>query len=516
MEGITLLSRCCGAAVYRDSEDLFVCSQCKRAVPPEVFISYHGGGASERRSSYPCALELKKYFADRGIPAFVCRAERKSNFKRAISEALRDANHFVLVAKDAELLSSSGWIIDDEIEKFDAYIKNSRNPGELVKKPKEAVMTAYLYGGLTREELTVYTDAFVTRDVVVEGQGGFDSIYLMISRAILATRRRIASGTDDEGFLPNVLSTKDHINNELGGKLKEIKKPTELTGSNSLYRFIPLESGGYAVRVSDVKHPPNQRLRLDIPSEYRSAPVVEIADGAFSEKAYISSVSVPSSVRRIGSYAFSGCQNLTEVTLSCGLTEISEGAFSECISLEKVEIPHTVSEIADGLFSGCVNLRDVSVPDSILRVGKEAFKGCSSLSHTVSAGGRYLGNENNPYLILAKFVGKKNYSVNPATRIIGERAFSELQLTKITIPKNVLSIGSSAFSDCARLKEISFETHELKSVCASAFRGCRRLVSVKLPRELSEAAQSAFANCPSLVEFNFYLENKSDQRKKKD
>lgn len=494
MEGITLLSRCCGEAIYSDTDGAFFCSKCKSTVPPEVFISYHGGGGNEKRSSYPEALLLKKYLAKMGIPAFVCRDEHRSNFKRAISEALRDANHFVLVAKDAELLSSSGWIIDDEIEKFDAYIKNSRNKSELVKKPREAVMTAYLYGGMTREELTLYTDAFVTRDVITEGQGGFDSIYLMISRAILATRRRLSHS---EGNSVNTLSFDTRDKNEATDKKGQLKKATERSAALSQFSFTRLKRGGYSVSLSGEYRFKGDKNRIEIPSEYCSEPVLEISAGAFKGCASLASVIIPSTVEKIGAYAFFGCTGLTDIYLPESIIELGEAAFSECFSLESLSLPEGISFISDRLFENCVNLRELYLSNRIVYVGKRAFYGCSNLSHTVDKGGRYLGNNLNPYLVLTKFTGKKAYSVNANCRIIGESAFLGLPLTKINIPCSVVAISDYAFAGCKKLKEITLSLSNLKYIGESAFSGCERLVPPSLQDSSLIAGDRAFEGCKS-------------------
>ena len=54
---------------------------------------------------------------------------------------------------------------------------------------------------------------------------------------------------------------------------------------------------------------------LVIPSEYKGLPVVEIADNAFYNNSYLSSVVVPNTVTKIGYGAFSCCWGLEELTL---------------------------------------------------------------------------------------------------------------------------------------------------------------------------------------------------------
>ena len=86
--------------------------------------------------------------------------------------------------------------------------------------------------------------------------------------------------------------------------------------------------------------------------------VVAIEESAFANST-ISSVTIPNSVKTIGSWAFSGCENLRTVTLPASVTEIGEGVFEVCTKLTSVRIPASVKTIQKWTFAECEALTDV-------------------------------------------------------------------------------------------------------------------------------------------------------------
>ena len=68
----------------------------------------------------------------------------------------------------------------------------------------------------------------------------------------------------------------------------------------------------------------------------------------------VTSYNVPSTVRELRHYAFSGQKDMTSITLPEGLVSISSDAFMDCSSLTSVNIPSSVTRIGDQAFSGCI------------------------------------------------------------------------------------------------------------------------------------------------------------------
>jgi len=58
------------------------------------------------------------------------------------------------------------------------------------------------------------------------------------------------------------------------------------------------------------------------------------------------------------------------------------------------------------------------------------------------------------------------------------------KLTKITIGKNVETIGKDAFRSCKKLKQITIKTEKLtaKSIGKNAFKGIRKNAAIRVPK----------------------------------
>lgn len=81
--------------------------------------------------------------------------------------------------------------------------------------------------------------------------------------------------------------------------------------------------------------------------------------GAFQRFERLREIILPSSLKLIDGYAFSGCLNLRRVVFGANLQIIGGHVFQGCTSLESVEFPNNVTSIGSFAFFGCDNLVSV-------------------------------------------------------------------------------------------------------------------------------------------------------------
>ena len=177
----------------------------------------------------------------------------------------------------------------------------------------------------------------------------------------------------------------------------------------------------------------------------------------------ISTLEIPSSVTKIGDYAFHRCSGLTTLNLPSNVTSIGYRAFSECSDLTSVDLPSSITNIGDYVFFYCENLSKVNLPSEITAISNGAFGGCSSLKNIeLPAGITSIGDY--------AFVGCSNLTnviLPSALTSIGNIAFANCSnLANVTLSSNITSIGSSAFQDCSSLKNltISKEVTSIKDI----------------------------------------------------
>ena len=155
---------------------------------------------------------------------------------------------------------------------------------------------------------------------------------------------------------------------------------------------------------------------------------------------------IPSSVTSIGSYAFSDISGLTSLSIPTSVKKIGNSAFSGCTGLTSISIPYSVTSIGESTFSDCTRLSSISIPSSVTSIGGAAFSGCSSLT-SITIPSSVTAIE---YYVFLGCTGLTSISIPPSVTSIGSGAFSDCTgLNSISIPSSVTSIGSYAFDGCS-------------------------------------------------------------------
>ena len=239
--------------------------------------------------------------------------------------------------------------------------------------------------------------------------------------------------------------------------------------------------------------------------------IKRIGAAAFQECNALKQIDIPNSVISIGRYAFSGCSALKHLIIPDSVVKIEKNAFANCeiddiyipdqkniFEIERgmlknyyylgyeqlVQIPDGITKIEEHVFKDCNNLKTIQLPNSINQASKELFLNttchidgetysCTSLNYNSYDNAEYLGNNNNPYLILVKAKdGIKTCSIHQETKVICKHAFYNSSIERIAIPKSIVKIDSETFLGCIWLREVELNKY-LCQIEENAFKGCR-------------------------------------------
>ena len=166
---------------------------------------------------------------------------------------------------------------------------------------------------------------------------------------------------------------------------------------------------------------------------------------------------------------------------------------------------NVITRIGDEAFANCSNLTNISIPNSITYIGDDVFRNCNNLKYNENNNGKYLGNKENPYLVLVDVIDTNvsEFSISDSCQIIYGYAFqNRSNLTEITLPSSLKSIGNYAFYGCSSLTEITLPS-SLTSIGGDAFYGCSNLTEITLPASLISIGDFAFGSCSSLATVTF-------------
>ena len=209
------------------------------------------------------------------------------------------------------------------------------------------------------------------------------------------------------------------------------------------------------------------------------ARVTDIKRSAFAKCTRLNAVEFApgSALATVGVLSFSGCRALTTLSLPSGVKKISGSAFQGCDRLARINLPEGLLTIDDGAFAGCAAMQEIRLPETLSALGSNVF---------ANSGLRRLEIPN----------GVKDLKMGLCSGCA--------TLESVKLGSNVKTIGRSAFAGCSRLAVFSVPDDSLlERILPLAFKGCSSLTSFSFPANLKSVDRSAFQNTTISVPAQF-------------
>ena len=233
-------------------------------------------------------------------------------------------------------------------------------------------------------------------------------------------------------------------------------KVNEADNTATITKFLGPDGSAKSTGSYDIKIPEK------IHEKSGDYTVTAIGNRAFWECTSLKEVTIPQSVTSIGDKAFYDCRGLTSVTIPQSVTSIGDRAFGECIHLKTLSfgensfgenIETNIKTIGNYAFFHCNDLESVTIPQSVTSIGREAFRFCNKMESLAING----AIESMGIGAFAGCISLKTLSLGENIKMIGNSAFdscTNIDLTNVTIPEKVTTIGPGTFSYCTHLEYI--------------------------------------------------------------
>ena len=206
----------------------------------------------------------------------------------------------------------------------------------------------------------------------------------------------------------------------------------------------------------------------------------------------IESITLPSSMKRMQNFPFSGCSVKNLTILSDAYKNVDgivyTGDMKEVVGclnstvLSVLNIPEGVEKIDRNSFYRCAGIGKVIIPSTLHSIGYNPFNGCTNIGF----------ESHSDYF---KVIDGRLYNADaskliccPRSRAVGE----------VRLPDSVIELERSAFSGCSELTGIVIKN--IGKIGKSCFSGCSSFKKVYIPDHVCYVGEWAFSHCESLEE----------------
>ena len=294
---------------------------------------------------------------------------------------------------------------------------------------------------------------------------------------------------------------------EPGTLQKKLSETTELsnlviTGSLNANDFGALRStaGITTLDLSDVKivagggYEGTPYMVEPVKTEPGTMPDCFLFSGSLAES--LTSITLPSSVTRLGLRCLQNGAKLTEIHLPEGLTYLGEMAFGYCESLTAIQLPESIDTLVGATFEGCKALESVALPESVVSMGGAVFSGCAALSEVTLPPTL----QEIPFATFKRCTSLEGLDLPEELNKIGTFAFEGCtSLSEIQLPPLMRTIEHDAFKGCEALTSVTIQSVAMETIGDQAFMNCKALKEIQIPAGVTKIGGNAFSGCEALA-----------------
>ncbi len=246
----------------------------------------------------------------------------------------------------------------------------------------------------------------------------------------------------------------------------------------------------------------------------------------------LTAITIPSSVTKIETGAFWGCQSLTNITIPESVTSIGDTVFARCRSLESVTVlRETPAAIGAEAFNYCKfvtdNTKGIKVPAGTAAAYKAAWTewadyitdGTDGAEDALIASGTGWTLDKDGKLTIVSDDGRVAWASSGVTTYADKVISVEMEMCEddpisalymtmfngctnmksITIPDSVTYIEPGSFQRCSALESITIPD-SVTNIGNDVFMFCNNLREVRLPSGMTSIPEGMFSNCGSLAD----------------